>query len=259
MLLIITSCISPPIQNNLKLFSSELRIEYTKYGLESTLAHKVFDKIIICDSSNYRFNEEYIKSIEEEYDTTIECLSFDGDSIKVQKLGKGYGEGEIMSYIFRHSKLLVDEQYFFKLTGRLYVENIVNIVESVSCNCNYFNILTLRFFKAVDTRFYAIKKDDYVKGLINAYKYVDDRKNKWYELCFRDFLKINKISFSSFPVLPVIRGVSGTHGVDAFNKDINYYYQVLLTKLGMHNTLYAAITSYFLLKITQYLNGKNGL
>ncbi len=254
MILIITSCIAPPPQDNLALSEPKKRLQYTKESLKKILCSKVFDKIVICDNSSYTFGN----SITEEAlrnGIKLEVLSFMGDFDKVKDQGKGYGEGEIMEYVINNSVLLKDENVFCKITGRLYVDNIDKILKRISYNKNYFNILTLRFWKSIDTRFYIIKKSDYVKFLLHTYKYVNDKNNQWYEMKFRDSLKYAE--FHQFPILPIIRGISGTHGKDDFKKDILYYFKVLLTKAHIHNTLFGAISAYIVLKITNGFHFKN--
>lgn len=250
MLLIITSCITPPQQNYLKLSDPDKRLEYTVIGLKKILYHNIFDKVVICDSSSFDFRGTEVESILKENDVTFEFLCFHGDFSKVEEKGKGYGEGQIMQHVIENSRLLKSECYFFKITGRLYVENLNQIVNKIKCNENYFNIVTLKYLKALDSRFYRISVADYKRSLYDACDYVDDKKGKWYETVFRDRLKLHDIKFSQFPVFPIIKGVSGTHGVDLFRKDINYYVHVFFTILNLHNSYISAIIMYVILKIS---------
>lgn len=251
MLLVITSCINPPKQENLALTDPVARWKYTESSLNKIFQTGLFDKIVICDSSNFRFDKE-IETLAKTYNVNLEILSFWGDSNQVSKQGKGYGEGEIMEYFINNSVLLKEEDSFFKITGRLYVENIYEIINEIKPGKNYFNITSLKFFKSIDTRFYKINKEDYIHYLLYAYHEVDDNNNLWYEVIFRNHLR--KAPFSQFPILPVIRGVSGTHGKDDFNDDTLFKYKKFLTKIGLHNSMFGAVTSYIILKIESILN-----
>ncbi len=254
MILVITSCIAPPAQKNLSLQDSNLRYKYTQEGLENILKCKIFDTIIICDSSNFDFSTSTIEEMLKNNKVKYEFLKFYGNFDKIQEKGKGYGEGEIMQFLFNNSKLLYLEPFFYKITGRLYIENLTEIVSKIENTKNYLDIVALKFLQALDSRFYRFSVEDFKKSLIKASDYVDDDKGLWYEVVFRDLLRANKIKFDQFPVYPIIRGVSGTHGRDTFEKDIVYLCHVLTTKLHIHNSIFSAVILYIVVKVQQLLN-----
>ncbi|MBU9020391.1 hypothetical protein KTG24_21680 [Bacteroides fragilis] len=253
MILLITSCVAPPMQPNLILSDPQIRCKETIKGLIFFIKSGTFDKIVLCDNSGFTFNNDELTALATNYNVSLEILTFVGDSSKVKERGKGYGEGEIMKYILENSYLLKTEDFFFKITGKLFVVNIEDIVKRINKRKNYFNITTLKWFGAIDTRFYGVNKQVFIDVLLCEYLKVNDKEMMWYEICFRDALKKASISFNSFPIYPIIYGLSGTQGVEFMRDDINYKYHELLTKLGVHNSFFSSFSSYILLKITALL------
>ena len=235
MILLITSCVAPPMQPNLILSDPQIRCKETIKGLIFFIKSGTFDKIVLCDNSGFTFNNDELTALATNYNVSLEILTFVGDSSKVKERGKGYGEGEIMKYILENSYLLKTEDFFFKITGKLFVVNIEDIV------------------KRINTRFYGVNKQVFIDVLLCEYLKVNDKEMMWYEICFRDALKKASISFNSFPIYPIIYGLSGTQGVESMRDDINYKYHELLTKLGVHNSFFSSFSSYILLKITALL------
>lgn len=250
MILLITSCVAPPMQLNLILSDPQIRYKETIKGLDFFIKSGAFDKIVLCDNSGFTFNDDELTSLATSHHVSLEILTFRGDSSKVKERGKGYGEGEIMKYILENSRLLKTEDFFFKITGKLSVANIEDIIRKINQKKNYFNIVTLKWFGAIDTRFYGVNKQVFIDVLLYEYLKVNDGEMVWYEICFRNALKKARIAFDSFPIYPIICGLSGTQGIEYVHNDINYKYHRLLTKVGIHNSFFSSLSSYILLKIT---------
>lgn len=53
--------------------------------------------------------------------------SFQGDVDAVRMKGKGYGEGEILAYLYENSSIMQRSRYYYKITGRLTINNIDKI------------------------------------------------------------------------------------------------------------------------------------
>lgn len=79
-------------------------------------------RIVLGENSNTRFNFSSVRRYLEAAGKEVEFLVFDGNR-DVARLGKGYGEGEILEHVFRHSRLLRAAPAFYKITGRLFVSN----------------------------------------------------------------------------------------------------------------------------------------
>lgn len=239
-LLVVTSCINPRQQKNLQLFDPEERYQQTIECLKFFIDSAMFKSIVVCDGSGYNFAQNEIKKYSEEKKIELELLSFQQDFSKVEKLGKGYGEGEIMKYIVDNSRLFKKSHFFLKITGRLRVINIKEICQKISSGKVYFNIIPARYIGCVDTRLYGMNTEIYIRYFIDTYKAVNEQEHKSYEYCFTDTIRENKIELHSFPVVPLYAGISGTNNTE-YSPDIVYKVECLLTKVGIMNTFFAGI------------------
>lgn len=90
------------------------------YYLVATNVPIVFCENTLCDLSvNYRF---YIDK------GRLEFITFDGNNYDKGK-GKGYGEAQIIIRAIEQSKILKQSHYVVKITGRVKVKNIQQLVD----------------------------------------------------------------------------------------------------------------------------------
>lgn len=231
--LIVTGCISP----NEKVFCLSLKnsndrliqyIESIEYYIEKTN----IKKIIFCDNSNfYSKKVDELEILAKKYNKKFEYLTFKGNVKKCITQGKGYGEGEIIKYIYNNSLIFKSCKYFMKVTGRLKVTNIDLILRIIKKKNNYFDY-TLH--NKCDTRFYFISKSDYKEYFIDAYFNVNDKKKIYLEHVFRKILDKNDINYSLFPIMPKIVGISGSSGMKYKDSVIKYYIKYFLIKIGLY-------------------------
>lgn len=216
MVLIVTATINPTTQDYLKINNISDRISQYKDSLIHFINCGAFDKIILCDNSNYLAGNDIFKIEKELADKngiSLELLSFAGNTDKVKEQGKGYGEGEIMEYIFANSKLIQNEPYFFKVTGRLKVDNVAEIVKNTKHNdACLINIPNRTRHDIFDTRFYGMPVSMYRKYFLKAYKNTDDKNKKYLETVFKEVIDTNHLKHRNLPRYPRIKGISGTFG-----------------------------------------------
>src|SRR5262249_46354525 len=155
-------------------------------------------KIVVCDNSGFDYSKiERLPAQAKQHGKEIEFLSFQGDKDKIKQRGKGYGEGEIMEYTFRNSRLLGKESDFFKVTGRVLVLNIDRIVSKVIPGEVCFQKVTMNPFSTlhkfkVDTRLYYCSRAFFERNLLDAYKTVDDNGGRYLENAYFDRLLSDK-------------------------------------------------------------------
>lgn len=214
MLLIITGCIivdkGMPYVN---LRDKETRLaDYIK-TIRWAIDETAFNDIIFCDNSNYDFgiNDEFKQLIDKSIEAAknLELYSFQGDVAAINERGKGYGEGEILKYIYNHSKLMKEYGYFYKITGRLTINNINKVVLSEKKE-NIFIFDVRR--EEIDTRFYKMKTEDYQKNFMEIYKKTNDMAGVYLEHLYYPILYMNRIPFCRFNRSLEFRGISGTTG-----------------------------------------------
>jgi hypothetical protein len=86
-------------------------------------------RIVFSENSNTRFDFSSVVRHLESAGKDVEVLVFDGNR-QSARYGKGYGEGEILEHVWRHSQLLRAAPAFYKVTGRLFVSNFDALSEA---------------------------------------------------------------------------------------------------------------------------------
>lgn len=215
MLVIVTGTISPaPQMSHLILRDEDERLKQYEDGIQSLLCSRAFTKVVFCENSNYGIEKmSYLKDIAEENDAELELLSFQGNTEKACTHGKGYGEGEIMDYVFSHSDLIKTETYFMKLTGRLKVDNVKAIVSRINQQRTYFNIPNRTIRNFYDTRIYGMPINQFKDYFLNFYDRVMDEQGIFLETVYTQILHNYNIEVHNFPRYPRIVGVSGSGGI----------------------------------------------
>lgn len=180
------------------------------------------NKIVICDNSGFEYSYLKLGIIAQQQNKKIELLSFKGDAYSIEKLGKGYGEGEIMKFILKNSRLLKDKDFFFKVTGRIIIKNINQIIKSINPSLNYFQtIREVLLFSAskVDTRFYFCNKHIFNENLLDIYYFINDLEGYYLEHIYYRALERNKIQYNNFKFYPNYVGISGSSGM-SYNESL---------------------------------------
>lgn len=212
---IVTGTIRPSSQmGQLVVRDEKERLEQYLQGLSLLIESEAFSKIIFAENSNYGGDPfETLQQSAREHQTCLEYLSFQGDTEQTCIHGKGYGEGEIMKYVFEHSELLKNEPYFVKMTGRLQIDNIAKITAKLKRSGTYFNIPNPTRRDIYDTRIYAMPVKQFEEYFLDEYEHVMDRDGIFLEHVYTGILKEHNIHVSNFPLYPRIRGISGSGGL----------------------------------------------
>lgn len=213
MLIIVTGTIKP--SNNipdLYLKDSTIREKQYKESLIKLLRVTNANKIVFCENSNARVDFQDLYKLAKYNKKQFEFIQLKGNEQKTIFQGKGYGEGEIIEYVLKNSDLIKDENFFYKLTGRLFIKNLDKIIKNTNKYNNYFNTDLKHVTNMVDTKFYGVKIEDYKKYFLKAYESVDDSNNLYLEHIFYNIIRQNKIPHKNIPVYPIVLGESGSTG-----------------------------------------------
>jgi len=210
--LVVTGCVAPPENVPvLKITDSETRAAQYIESLGFYISHTGIRNIIFCENSDYPV-DDLILDMAEKCGKEFEWLKFCGNQEKSARFGKGYGEGEILNYVFSNSNLIKQCNYMVKVTGRLKVLNLSLLILSATRNQAYFWIKSGGGMQWIDTRCYMMPCDLFSQKFLNVYEKIDDRKKYDMELVFYDTIKNNYINHKKFLVCPRIAGMSGSDG-----------------------------------------------
>ena len=217
--LVITSTVYVSAPNTVLVDPEERKKQYHD-SIQFFIKESPITKIIVCDNSGYRYPETNY-DLARSHNKEIELLSFQGNSELVANYGKGYGEGEIMQFILLNSLLIRKVEGFLKVTGRLKLINVTQLLGKCNHWENYFmpiSLLRPRFMlpKAarccVEVRVYYTTKAFFRDVLFYAYKEVSDKNTFFMEHAYHNAMEMSSVNVKCFSVAPEIIGMSGSNG-----------------------------------------------
>lgn len=207
--------------HTVSLKDKDARIKLTVESIEKWLAISPASPLVICDGSGFDFSEIVAKKFPQ---SDIECLFFQNNKEMVGIHGKGYGEGEIVKHALLHSSYIKRAGYFAKCTAKLWVENYLDCLWGWNgkflCKgyfADVFSPFRKTWFSYIDTRFYVVNTDFYLKYLDSAHLNVGGKNGLSLEDCFKDVIVEQNLQEVLFTVPPVICGVGG--GTGAYYKN----------------------------------------
>lgn len=237
--LIITGCITPDegvpyvaIQN------PEVRKREYLETLEWAINQVDVDNIIFVDTSDYKFDEEWetkFISCKEKGIKSIELMSFKANQNEVNNRGKGYGEGEAIQYAINHSQLIdVEKDTLIKITGRLRIKNINQIIHGIRDYHMIIINLNYPYHNMLDTRLFILPFKMYRQFFEELYYNVDDCNWICLEHLFYRSVRDNNIPISCTCRYPQFVGKSGSTGKDYGNNRL-YKEMDWLCRLKVYN------------------------
>lgn len=214
MVIVVTGTIAPKKQEYLVITEVEERLLQYRNTLEQLIMCTSGLNIVFCENSDYGITVfENLIPIAKKHGNQLELLSFSGDTTTLMEKGKGYGEGEIIQYALANSRLLQKDSYMMKLTGRLFVDNIVAIEKCLKQDKIYFNIPNIHRMDIYDTRLYAMPIAVYKTYFQDVYKQVNDSQGDFLESVYTDVILRENLKVRNFPRYPRITGISGSNGL----------------------------------------------
>lgn len=214
-----------------KLVNVEERRNQYFVAIKRYIIESNFDVIIFCENTMSDFPIEDCENLAHEYGKQIEFIFFLGNVTRINKQGKGFGDGECIEYAINHSKYLQNDSVcFYKVTGRLFIENINRILKDNEKKENCFLRLGFKLLH-VGTFFFKVQVAFFKKKLINEYMTVNDSDGKYLEVIYYNVLI--KESVKCFSSYPYIYGLSGSTG-ELYLKRNKWLYN-LLNYIGLYS------------------------
>lgn len=205
MVILLTGCIDPNGMAYTALNSIEERKTQYVNAIQFYLKETSYP-IVFCENSgtdiSYLF-QNHINS------GRLECLSFYGNQNKEK--GKGYGEAEIIEYTLNHSRLICDNCIITKITGRLIINNICNILSPLKKQDNFVSCLFHSDLKFADSRLICAATGFYTEFLKNKDQ-INDNNGVYFEHILSSSVINSNMQYIPFSEAPEIIGESGTTG-----------------------------------------------
>ncbi len=139
----------------------------------------------------------------------LEVLTFSGNQDKQR--GKGYGEAEIIEYALHHSAFIQDNSIIIKITGRLIVNNICQLLKTIKYKHDSVTCLFHSDLQFADSRIFGGTTTFYKEILKNKNK-LNDEQGVFFEHILASTVLNSTVCFIPFSEEPCITGVSGTTG-----------------------------------------------
>jgi hypothetical protein len=201
--LVMTATIDPGDCPWLKLRDPSIRIDHYLSSLIMWVENGPFDKIIFCENSGQAAPFSKLGRWAAEHGKKLEIITFQGNE-GTKSQGKGFGEGVILEKALQSSDLLRVESGFFKVTGRLYVENAAKIHDRHIENPCVFTLGDTRFFKTSMDLFNGFLAKRYINVHDGAGNFLEDH----YKAALKPLMGYRAVPFS---LRPVIVGWGGTN------------------------------------------------
>ena len=132
--------------------------------------------------------------------------------------GKGYGEAEIIEYALSHSSFIHEDCIIIKITGRLIVNNICQIINSLKYEKDFVTCLFHSNLKFADSRILCGTTAFYKEFLKNK-EHMNDSEGIFFEHVLASTVLGPSYRFIPFFEEPIIIGISGSTG-ERYHKPI---------------------------------------
>jgi len=221
---LITTANNPPVGIPfLKMTNVAMRIITAKASVFFWAAHGA-KKIVIADATGgvLLSNEDIL--LLSQIGVEVEQISYHQNHDLVKLKGKGFGEGELLSFALENSKMLKNESNFFKCTGKIFCRNfdkILQLIESNSINNLYWRHLGEGdgLQQWVDLRFFYTEMNFCKEVLIPAYMLADDHKAA---AEYFAYISLTKNLLSAKSLRPHLSGFAGGTGKPYFDSSLGF-------------------------------------
>ena len=232
MVLLLTACVCPdPGVYSLQLTNPSLRLDQYKRAVRFYLDIDCIAKIVFCDNSNYIGNYDDLIAYANQKGKTLEVLCFSGDFETAVRKGKGFGEGEISNYALHNSKLMHNDDYFIKVTGRHIIDNISQIIRNINMKDVYFSPASYKPGNSmVSTVLFSMKRDYYLEYFRSVHENVDDPHGFYYEhAMFRQLKTIHQKIRFLFPPVRITLTSSGSTGQKVKTRKVSWFLRYIVS------------------------------
>ena len=204
--ILLTACVNPGGMPFTVLNDTSERLRQYREALNFYLNETTLP-IVFCENTLCDFSEDYKEYIAS---GRLEYITFDGNNFDKSR-GKGYGEALIMEEAFRHSRLLDQCNFVVKITGRLIVRNISQLVKD---NRRMFTDTIQTFYpnnNMADSRLVILPKLFCIDDFLARKDSINDTEGYYFEhLLYDAVISRKKYIYVPFLHVPLIDGVSGS-------------------------------------------------
>lgn len=207
------------------------RLKEYENSIERYICETEFNPIVFIENSGYSFDSERFEKLAEENDKQFEFLNGTICKEEVKAHGKGYGDSLLIYEGLTKSKLLKNVDFFYKLTGRIFLKNSRKII--ASCHKHRNEFISYDGMGWVITYLFKANKSDYLKVMENVFLQCDDKSLRDMEICFWLRLYKSDLDIGSFNTYPVIDGNMGVSNTPYTKSKLDTFIRKLGIKIGI--------------------------
>lgn len=210
--LLLTGTINSEIYNNTGnlIKSVDVRLSQYENSIEKYITESPFNIIVFIENSGYPFDEARFKRLAFEYNKEFEFISGKICKEEVLAHGKSYGDAYLIAEALEKGVLLKNVDFFYKISGRIFLKNSKQICKTRDKYRNEFIIYQGK--KWCFTNIFKANKSDYLRVLGNVYLDCDEKSVNDIEISFFNRLIAADIELGSFEVYPYFDGIMGATG-----------------------------------------------
>lgn len=201
--ILLTGCINPNGMPFTQLTNTSERqkqyVDAIHYYINQTNIHIVF-----CENSNTDISPLFNNAHDR-----LEILTFHGNQNKQR--GKGYGETEIIEFALHHSSFIHENSIIIKITGRLIINNIHQIINTLKYDFDFVTCLFHSDLKFAESRIFCGTTAFYKEFLKNK-ELMNDSEGIFFEHVLSSTVLESSLRFRPFTEEPLITGISGSTG-----------------------------------------------
>lgn len=209
----------------------ERRLHNYGHSIEQYICKTKFNPIVFAENSGYAFDVERFEKLATLNGKTFEFVQGTICKEEVKAHGKGYGDSLLILEGLTKSKSLKNVDYFYKMTGRIFLVNSDAIIRSCGKHRNEF--ISYDGIGWIMTYLFKANRNDYMNYLKDVYLETDYSELKDMEICFWTRLKHSSLDIGCFRSYPVIEGNMGESNKPYTKNKIDTLLRNLGIKMGI--------------------------
>ena len=227
------------------------RLSQYESAISRYITETPFTDIVFIENSNYPFDSERFINLAHNYNKRFEFLSGKICKEATIKKGKSFGDAYLIYEAVTKSELLNECEFFYKITGRIFLKNAKQICKTAEKHRNEFIIYTGMGWCL--TNIFKINRQDYINVLLDVYKDCDEKTTNDIEISFYKRLTNSTIPLDSFTTYPYFEGRMGATGRNYSGNSLIRFIRNVLAQI--HCFKYNSKTS-FLVKLMMKITNK---
>ena len=207
--LLLTGTINASTYNNVGNLITDVEVRLKQYetALEKYIKETVFTDIVFIENSNYPFDKLKFMELAPKYSKRFEFIQGTVCKEQVMKYGKSFGDAYLIYEALNKSDLLRECEYFYKITGRIFLKNSKQICRTCDKYRNEFIVYDGLGWCL--TNIFKVNKEDYMKYLRDVWKECNEATTNDIEISFYKRLVNSNMEISSFETYPYFEGIMG--------------------------------------------------